>query len=145
MCQSAHSRNSRKRRPRKGNWKYVWRKYGWKFPKSKEGNRYPDTGSTKGPKQVESKQTTPRHIIINIGKVKGEDSKWSKRKNRLNYMETPIMLTTAGFSTEILQARREWWDLFKVLKGKHSQSRILYPTRLSFKIGEIKISLTNRN
>ena len=29
----------------------------WKHIKSKEGNRYPDTGSTKGPKQDKPKQT----------------------------------------------------------------------------------------
>ena len=39
----------------------------------------------------------------------------------------------------MLQATREWQDIFKVLKGKNLQPRILYPTRLSFKIeGEIK-------
>ena len=43
------------------------------------------------------------------------------------------------FSTETLQARREWQDIFKVLKGKKLQPRILYPGRISFKIeGEIK-------
>ena len=34
----------------------------------------------------------------------------------------------------MLQVRREWQDVFKVLKGKHSQSRILYPARLSLEI-----------
>ena len=39
----------------------------------------------------------------------------------------------------MLQARREWQDIFKVLKGKNLQPRILYPARLSFRIeGEIK-------
>ena len=38
-----------------------------------------------------------------------------------------------------LQARREWQDIFKVLKGKNLQSRLLYPARISFKIdGEMK-------
>ena len=31
--------------------------YGWNFLKSREGNRYPGTGSTEGPKQDEHKQT----------------------------------------------------------------------------------------
>ena len=45
----------------------------------------------------------------------------------------------ADFSTETMQARREWQNIFKVLKGKNLQSRILYPARLSFRIGgEIK-------
>jgi len=33
---------------------------------------------------------------------------------------------------------REWHDIFKVLNGRNLQPRILYPARLSFRIGEIK-------
>ena len=40
---------------------------------------------------------------------------------------------------ETLQTRREWQDIFKVLKGKNPQPRLQYPARISFKIdGEIK-------
>ena len=46
------------------------------------------------------------------------------------YKETPIKLS-ADFSTETLQARREWHDIFKVMKGNNLQPRILYPARLS--------------
>ena len=50
----------------------------------------------------------------------------------------PIMLT-ADFSTEILQARREWHDIFKEMKGKNLQPKFPYPARLSFRFdGEIK-------
>jgi len=43
------------------------------------------------------------------------------------------------FSIDTLQARREWHDIFKMLKGKNLQPRMLYPARLSFRIeGEIK-------
>ena len=36
-------------------------------------------------------------------------------------------------------SRREWHDIFKVMKGKNLQPRILYPARLSFRFdGEIK-------
>ena len=46
---------------------------------------------------------------------------------------------SADFSTETLQARREWQDIFKVMKGKKLQPVILYPTRLSFEFDrEIK-------
>jgi len=39
----------------------------------------------------------------------------------------------------MLQARREWQFIFKVLKGKNLQPRLLYPARISFKTdGEIK-------
>ena len=46
---------------------------------------------------------------------------------------------TAAFSAETLQARREWHDIFKVMKGKNLQPRLLYPARISFRFdGEIK-------
>ena len=49
------------------------------------------------------------------------------------------MHLTAGLSAETLQARREWQDIFKILKGKNVQPKLLYPARISFKIdGEIK-------
>ena len=45
----------------------------------------------------------------------------------------------ADHSSEILQARREWQDIFKVLKGKNLQPRLLYLARISLKIvGKIK-------
>ena len=50
----------------------------------------------------------------------------------------PICLT-ADLPAETLQARREWQDIFKVLKRKDLQPRLLYPARISFRIdGEIK-------
>ena len=51
------------------------------------------------------------------------------------YKGTPIRLS-ADFSTETLQARREWHDIFKVMKGKNLQPRTLY---LSFRFdGEVR-------
>ena len=51
------------------------------------------------------------------------------------YKRIPIRLS-ADFSTETLQARREWHDIFKVMKGKNLQPRILYPARISFRFEE---------
>ena len=62
---------------------------------------------------------TPRHIIIKMAKVKDKERilKAAREKQSINYKGTPVRLK-ADFSTETLQARREWQDLFKVLKGK---------------------------
>ena len=50
----------------------------------------------------------------------------------------PIRLS-ADLSTETLQARREWHDILKVMKGKNLQPRTFYPARLSFRFDvEIK-------
>ena len=48
------------------------------------------------------------------------------------YKGTPIRLS-ADFSTETLQVRRDWHDIFKVMKRKNLQPKILYPARLSFR------------
>ena len=42
------------------------------------------------------------------------------------------MRITADLSIEILQARREWQDILKVMKGKNLKPRLLYPARISF-------------
>ena len=56
----------------------------------------------------------------------------------MTYKGTPVRIT-ADFSTETLQARREWHDIFKVMKGKNLQPRLLYPARISYRFdGEIK-------
>ena len=75
-----------------------------------------------------------------MAKVKDKERilKAAREKQSINYKGTPIRLS-ADFSTEILKARREWQDAFKVLKWKILQPRIVYPSRTSFKIeGEIK-------
>ena len=64
--------------------------------------------------------------------------KATREKQQVTYKENPIRLT-AGLSAGTLQASREWQDIFKVLKGKNLQPRLLYPARMSFKIdGKIK-------
>ena len=38
-----------------------------------------------------------------------------------------------------MQVKREWQDIFKVMKGKNLQPRLLYPAKISFRLdGEIK-------
>ena len=54
------------------------------------------------------------------------------------YKGTPMRLS-ADFSAEILQDKREWHDILKVMKGRNLQPTIFYPARLSFSFdGEIK-------
>ena len=64
--------------------------------------------------------------------------KAKRGKRQITYKGTPIRLT-ADFSTETLQGRREWHDIFKVMKLKNLQPRFLYLARISFRFdGEIK-------
>ena len=105
-----------------------------------------DTGfkiqeAQRAPNKLNPNRPTPRHIIIKMAKVSDKERilKAAREKQNVTYKGTPIRIS-ADFSTETLQARREWQEIFKVLKGKNMQSRILYPARISFKMeGEIKI------
>ena len=63
-----------------------------------------------------------------MAKVKEKILDAAREKQRVNYKGTPIKLS-ADFSTEMLQNRREWQDIFKILKGKNLQPRIFYPAR----------------
>ena len=82
----------------------------------------------------------PRYILIKLIRAKHKERilKAARDKQQVTYKGNPIHLT-ADISAETLKARREWQDIFKVLKGKYLQPRLLYPVRISFKIdGEIK-------
>ena len=49
------------------------------------------------------------------------------------------MRITTGLSIETLQVRKEWQGIFKVMKEKNLQPRLLYPARISFRYeGDIK-------
>ena len=77
----------------------------------------------------------PRHILIKLTKIKHTERilKASRKKQQVTYKGNPIRLT-ADFSAEALQARREWNDIFKVLRGKHLQSRLPYLRRSHSKL-----------
>uniref|UniRef100_A0A8D1WDQ2 L1 transposable element RRM domain-containing protein n=1 Tax=Sus scrofa TaxID=9823 RepID=A0A8D1WDQ2_PIG len=91
----------------------------------------------RAPNKLNPNRPTPRHIIIKMAKDKERILKAAREKQSIDYKGTPIRLSD-DFSTETLQARREWQDIFKVLKGKNLP-RIFYPARIPFKMeGEIK-------
>ena len=73
-------------------------------------------------------------------KYKEKLLKTAREKQQITYKGIPPLRLTADISTETLQARREWQDIFKVIKGKNLQPRLLYPGRISFTFDrEIKI------
>ena len=64
--------------------------------------------------------------------------KAASEKQEVKYKGAPIRLA-ADFSMEMPQARREWHEIFQVMKTKGLQPRLLYPARLSIKIkGQIR-------
>ena len=92
------------------------------------------------PYRINPRINRPRHILIKLSKIKYKEKilKAAREKQQVTYKGIPIRLT-ADLSSETLQARREWQDIFKVMKGKNVQPRSLYPARTSFRFdGEIK-------
>ena len=89
------------------------------------------------PYRINPRRNTPRHILIKLTKTKHKERilKAAREKQQVTYKGNPICLTV-DISTETLQARREWQDIFKVLKGKNLQTGLLYLARISFKIDE---------
>ena len=90
--------------------------------------------------KINPRRNMPRHILIKLRKTKHKERilKAAREKQQVTYKRNPIHLT-ADFLTETLGARRKWQDIFKVLKGKNLQPRLLYLARISFKIDrEIK-------
>ena len=75
----------------------------------------------------------PRDIQSNQTKTKCKERilKAAREKQQVTYKGNPILLT-ADLSAETLEARREWQEVFKVLKGKNLQPRLLYLARISF-------------
>ena len=77
--------------------------------------------------RINRKRNMPRHIISKLTKTKHKERilKAAREKQQITYKGNPILLT-ADLSAETLQARNEWQDIFKVLKGKKQQPRLLY-------------------
>ena len=92
------------------------------------------------PCRINQRRNTPRHILIKVSKIKYKEKilKAAREKRQITYKGIPIRLT-ADLSAETVKARREWQDIFKVMKGKNLQPRLLYPARISFRFdGKIK-------
>ena len=94
-----------------------------------KGNSQSSPRSADSPLQDKPKE---KHIKTHINQAN------RRKKEQVAYKGKPIQLI-ADLSAETLKTRREWQDIFKVLKQKNLQQRLLYPAKISFKIdGEIK-------
>ena len=92
------------------------------------------------PHRINPRRNTVRHMLIKLTKIKDKEKtlKATREKQQITCKRIPIRLS-ADLSAVTLQARREWQDIFKVMKGKSLQPRILYPARLSLRVDrEIK-------
>ena len=97
------------------------------------------------PYRINPRRNTPRHILIKLTKTKHKERilKSIKGEETNNIWGKPHTLNSWSFSSSS-QARREWQDIFKVLKGKNLHSGLLYPRRMSFKIDEEIKSISDK-
>lgn len=88
------------------------------------------------PSKISPRKIRLRHIIVKIVKIKGKERILKATRKKCYYVEEkPHKAILVDFSTETSWARREWHEIFKVLKGNNFQTIILNLTRLSFRIG----------
>ena len=98
------------------------------------------------PNRINPIQNTPRHILIKLTKIKHKEQilKAAREKQQITYNGIPIRITV-DLSIEILQARRDWLDILKVMKENNIQPRLLCPARISFRYeGEFKSFTDNQ-
>jgi len=90
--------------------------------------------------RINPRQSTPRHILVKLTKIKHKEKiiNAAREKQQITHKGIHIRII-ADLSIETLQAKREWQDIFKVMKEKKLQPRLLYPAKISFRYeGEIK-------
>ena len=92
------------------------------------------------PNKIHAKRPTLKHIILKMPKFKDKERilKAGRETQLVTYRGVPIRLS-GDFSKETLQARRDWQEIFKVMKSRDLHPRLLYPAKLSFRIdGHVK-------
>ena len=104
-----------------------------------------ETVTERVPVMIKPRRNTLRHIVIKLTKIKDKEKilKATREKKQITYKEILIRLS-ADYSAEPLQARREWQDIFKIMKGKNLQPRLLYPARISFRFKGENKSFTDK-
>jgi hypothetical protein len=91
--------------------------------------------------RLDKNRTTPLHITIKTTSTETQKRtlKPVREKKLVTYKDKCVKII-ADFSTETLKARRKWSEVFQALNENNFNPRILYPTKLSFKIdGTIKV------
>ena len=118
----------------------VKRKNSWELSKPGEEPDLQVHETNRKPNNINAKRPSLRYIIVKLAIANDKEKILREaRQKKITYKGTPIRLS-AYFLAETLQARKEWNDILKTLKGKNFQPRILYPVKWSLWYnGEIKV------
>ena len=96
------------------------------------------------PIQDKPKEKQTETLLIKLTKTTYKEIlKATIERQQITYKGIPIRLST-DLSAETLQARREWQDIFEMMKGKNLQPRICYSARLSFRFDREIKSFTDK-
>ena len=140
MFQHLNHRGTRRRRGRAKNQKLIKKIMKENFPNLVKERDMQVQEAQRVPEKLDSRRNTPRHIIITLPKIKDKERilKAAREKETVTYKAVPVRLSP-DLSKETLWARREWKEVFHVMKGKDLHPRLLYPAKLSFRMeGQIK-------
>ena len=115
------------------------------FPKMGKGIATQVQETQRAPNRTNPRQNAPKHILIKLTKIKHKEQilKAAREKQQIIHKGLPIRIT-ADLSIETIQARREWQDILKVMKGKNLQPRLLHPVRISFRYEREVKSFTDK-
>jgi hypothetical protein len=109
-----------------------------KFLKSRKELSIQVQEASRTPNRLDQNRTSSQHIIFKTTSTEDRERilKAIREKEQIAYKGKFIKIT-ADFSTETLKA---WNDGFRALNENNFSPKILYPTKLSFKIdGGIKV------
>ena len=95
--------------------------------------------------RINPRRNMPRHILIKLSEIKYKEKilKAAREKQQITYKGISMRLA-ADHSEETLQARLEWQDIFTAMKGKNLQSRLLSPSRISFRFNKEMKTFTDK-
>ena len=124
----------RRTRQKKGHEKILEEIIVEKFPKMGKEIVTQVQETQRVPNRINPRQNSSRHILFKLMKIKHDEQtlKAAREKQQITHKGIPIRIT-AYLSIETLQARREWQDIFKVMKEENLQPRLLYPAMISLK------------
>ena len=114
--------------------------YPGELPQTNKAGQHLSPGNTENTTKIFLKKSNPKthNLQIHQGWNEGNNAKGSQRE-RVGYPQTEAIRLTADLSAETLQARREWGQIFNILKENNFQPRVSYPAKLCFvSEGEIK-------
>ena len=127
MSQHSNHRSLRRRR-QKGHEKILEEIIVENFPKMRKEIVTQVQETQTVPNRINPRQNTIRQIIIKITKIKYKEQILTagREKQQIAHKGIPIRIT-ADLSIETLQARRDWQDIFKVMK--HFTTQITVPSK----------------